>query len=102
MPSMADKRSLNLTDVRNKKVVNRMNYLLGHLKANLKMIEEGKYCIDIIRQNQAVIAALKKVNELILKNHLESCVTKAVRGKSEKEKTRVYQEIVEIFKERND
>jgi DNA-binding FrmR family transcriptional regulator len=82
-----------------KKILNRMNYLLGHLRANLKMIKEGRYCIDIIRQNQAVISALRKVNEMILKNHLETCVTRAVKGKSEKEKRRVYQEIVEIFKE---
>lgn len=80
-------------------VVNRLNYLIGHLKANLKMVEEGRYCIDIIRQNQAVIAALRKVNEMILSNHLETCVTQAVKGKSEKEKKRVYGEIVEIFKE---
>ena len=85
-----------------KRILNRMNYLLGHLKANLKMVEEERYCIDIIRQNQAVMAALKKVNELILKNHLETCVTQAVRGKKEKEKKRVYQEIVEVFKEKND
>ena len=76
-----------------------MSYLLGHLKANLKMIEDGKYCVDIIHQNQAVISALKKVNELILKNHLDTCVTTAVRGKSEKERKRVLSEIVEIFKE---
>ena len=84
-----------------KKVLNRMNYLLGHLRANLKMIKEDRYCIDVIRQNQAVISALKKVNELILKNHLDTCVTRAVKGKSEKEKKRVYQEILEIFKERS-
>lgn len=82
-----------------KSIINRMNYLIGHLKANLKMLEEGKYCVDIIHQNQAVISALKKVNELILKNHLDTCVTTAVRGKSEKERKRVLSEIVEIFKE---
>lgn len=83
-----------------KKILNRMSYLIGHLKANLKMTEEGRYCIDIIRQNQAVIAALEKVNELILRNHLESCVTKAIKDKSEKEKKRVYQEIIEVFREK--
>ena len=67
-----------------------MNYLIGHLKANLKMVEEGRYCIDIIRQNQAVISALKRVNELILENHLNTCVTKAVKGKSEKQRKRVF------------
>lgn len=63
------------------------------------MIEDDKYCIDIIKQNQAVIAALKKVNELILRNHLETCVTKAIKGKSEKERKRVFEEIIEVFKE---
>ena len=82
-----------------KKVVNRMSYLIGHLKANLKMIKDGRYCIDIIRQNQAVICALKKVNKLILRNHLDTCVTKAIRGKSEKERKKVLEEIVEVFKE---
>lgn len=79
------------------KVQNRMNYLLGHLRANLKMLEEGRYCIDIIQQNQAVIAALKKVNELILRNHLDTCVTTAIKGKSETERKRVLDELVEIF-----
>jgi DNA-binding FrmR family transcriptional regulator len=77
-----------------------MNYLLGHLKANLKMVEEDRYCINIIRQNQAVIAALEKVNELILRNHLETCVTKAVRGKSEKERKKVFEEIIDVFQEK--
>lgn len=78
-------------------VVNRMNYLIGHLQANLKMVEEGRYCIDIIRQNLAVIAALEKINEILLKNHLGTCVTRAVQGRNEKEKQRVFQEIVEVF-----
>lgn len=76
-----------------------MNYLLGHIKANLKMVEDGRYCIDIIRQNQAVISALKKVNQLILKNHLQTCVTSAIRGKGEKQRQKVLGEIVEVFKE---
>lgn len=75
-----------------------MNYLIGHLKANLKMVKEDRYCIDIIRQNQAVIAALEKVNELILGGHLETCVTRAIKGKDEKEREKVYEEIIDIFK----
>ena len=82
----------------NKKVKNRLNYIIGHLKANLKMVEEGRYCIDIIHQNEAVIAALRKVNEIILKNHLETCVTNAIRGKSEGERKRVFGELMEVFK----
>ncbi len=82
----------------NQKVKNRLNYVLGHLKANLKMVEEEKYCIDIIHQNEAVMAALRKINEIILKNHLETCVTDAVRGKSEGERKRVFGELMEVYK----
>jgi len=84
-----------------KKILNRMNYLIGHLKANLKMIKEGRYCIDIIRQNQAVISALEKVNEIILRDHLDTCVTQAVKGKSGKERKKVFEEIVEVFREKS-
>lgn len=77
-----------------------MNYLIGHLKANLKMIDEGRYCVDIIRQNQAVISALEKINKILLQNHLETCVTRAIRGKDEKDKKRVFEEIIEVFNER--
>ena len=76
-----------------------MSYLLGHLKANLKMVKEDRYCIDIIQQNQAVIAALKKVNEMILRDHLDSCVTTAIKGKDESERKRVLKELEEVFKE---
>lgn len=83
----------------NPSVDDRMNFLIGHLKANLKMHQEGRYCIDIIRQNQAVISALKKVNEEILRNHLNTCVTSAIRVKSENEKEKVFTELMEVFQE---
>lgn len=83
-----------------KQLTKRMSFLIGHLKAVKSMIEEDRYCIDIIRQNQAVIAALEKVNELILGNHLETCVTQAVESKSPKEKKRIFNEIIEVFNEK--
>jgi DNA-binding FrmR family transcriptional regulator len=90
-----------MVSMADQKIQNRMNYLLGHLKSNLKMLEEGRYCIDIIQQNQAVIAALKKVNELILKNHLGTCVTTAIRGKNEKARKKVLVEIMKVFENKS-
>jgi len=81
-----------------KQILNRMNYLIGHLEGVKKMINEEKYCINIIQQNEAVIAALKKVNQIILKNHLNTCVTKAIRGKNERERKKKIRELLEIFK----
>lgn len=77
-----------------------MNYVLGHIKATIKMIEDNRYCIDVIRQNQAIISALKKINEIILENHLNTCVTDAIREKSDAKKKKVYQEIVQVFTEK--
>lgn len=82
-----------------KQILNRMNYVIGHLKANVKMLEDDRYCIDVIRQNQAVIAALKKVNELILADHLETCVTTAIRGRDKKAREKVLSEVIQVFKE---
>jgi DNA-binding FrmR family transcriptional regulator len=77
-----------------------MNYLIGHLKGVKKMIEDDKYCIDIILQNEAVISALKKVNEMILENHLNTCVTEAIKNKSEKERKKKIKELLDLFKKK--
>jgi DNA-binding FrmR family transcriptional regulator len=81
-----------------KKILNRMNYLIGHLKGVKKMIENDEYCVDIIFQNEAVISALKKVNEMVLENHLNTCVTQAIKNKSEKERKKKIKELLDLFK----
>lgn len=84
--------------VEKKKILDRMNYLIGHLKGVYKMIEEDKYCIDIISQNQGVISAIKKVNQRVLRRHLDSCIVKAVESKSKSKRKKVFDEITEVFK----
>jgi DNA-binding FrmR family transcriptional regulator len=69
----------------------------GHLRGIQRMLEENAYCIDIIRQIQAVQAALNKVSVQILEEHLNSCVITAVRGDDPQERERVLQEIADVF-----
>ena len=78
-----------------------MNYLSGHLEGIKKMIKNDKYCIDVIKQNEAVIAAIKKLNRIILENHLNTCVTEAIKGKNQKERKKKIKELLEIFKNSN-
>lgn len=80
-----------------KQILDRMSYLIGHLQANRKMILEDKYCIDVIRQNNAVIAALKKVNDLILSSHLDICATTAIKDGNIKKRQKVLRELLEIY-----
>ncbi len=81
-----------------KQLLNRMNYLSGHLEGIKKMIKGDKYCIDIIKQNEAVMAAIKKVNRIILENHLNTCVAEAIKSKNKKEQKKKIKEILELFK----
>ena len=61
------------------------------------MVEDDAYCIDVIRQIQAVQAALNKVSSMILENHLNSCLISAVRGDDPDARERVLHEISEVF-----
>ena len=78
-------------------VLKRLRSISGHVNGIERMVSEDAYCIDVIKQVQAVQAALNKVNDLILENHLNTCVIEAVRGDSKKERERVLGEIVEVF-----
>ncbi len=69
----------------------------GHLRGIQRMLEEDAYCIDIIRQIQAVQAALNKVSVKILEEHLNSCVITAVQGEDPQERERVLKEISDVF-----
>ncbi len=75
----------------------RLKTVDGHLRGVIRMGEQDEYCIDVIRQIQAVESALNKVSTQILENHLNSCVTTAIQGSSPKERERVLKEITEVF-----
>ena len=75
----------------------RLKTIEGHLRGVIRMVEEDAYCIDIIRQIQAVEGALNKVSTKILENHLNSCVITAVQGDDPSERERVMKEITEVF-----
>jgi len=75
----------------------RLKSIEGHVRGIQRMIEEGQYCIDIIKQGQAVQAALSKVNQIILKNHLQTCVTTAIRSNDQAERERVIRELMEVY-----
>ena len=78
-------------------VLRRLKTVEGHLKGVIRMVEEDAYCIDVIRQVQAIEAALNKVSSKILEDHLNSCVITAIQGSDKHERERVLKEITEVF-----
>jgi DNA-binding FrmR family transcriptional regulator len=68
----------------------------GQLRGIQKMVEEGKYCTDIVVQIHASISGLYRVSEKILTKHIEHCVVDAFRGKSKKDKDIKIKEITDV------
>ena len=83
--------------MKDEETLKRLKIVEGHLHGVIRMMEEDAYCIDVIRQIQAVQAALNKVSAGILENHLNSCVTTAIRGEDPSERVRVLKEITDVF-----
>jgi CsoR family transcriptional regulator, copper-sensing transcriptional repressor len=77
--------------------IQRLASAAGHVKGIERMVAEESYCIDVIKQIQAVQAALGKVSALILDNHLHTCVTSAIQGDDAEEREAVLQEITSVF-----
>ena len=75
----------------------RVKTVEGHIAGIRRMIDQGEYCIDVIRQIQAVQSALNKVSKIILEDHMNSCLITAVRGEDPVERERVLEEIAEVF-----
>lgn len=86
-----------MDDLTKKQAKRRIASAAGHLKGIERMVDEDTYCIDVIRQIQAVQAALNKVSALILDEHLQGCVSNAVRGEDAAEREKMLTEITTLF-----
>lgn len=77
--------------------IRRLQTAEGHLRGIQRMVEDDAYCIDVIRQINAVQAALNKISVNILENHLNSCLITAVMEENSEGRDQVLREIVEVF-----
>lgn len=75
----------------------RLKSIAGHVKGIERMVSEDAYCVDVIKQVQAVQAALNKVSVEILDGHLHSCLSTAMRGEDADEREKVLNEIADVF-----
>ena len=58
----------------------RLSYIEGHLSGIRKMLDEDKYCVDILKQTYAVRRAIEKMESILLDGHLRSCVVDGIRN----------------------
>ena len=77
-----------------KKVIDRLSRIEGHIRGIKKMVEEDRDCPDLLHQLAAVKAALNKTGELILEDHIESCLVDAIKDGSTEEYVKELKEAI--------
>lgn len=78
-------------------LMNRLKTIEGHVRGVQRMVEADAYCIDLLKQTRAIQQALAKLDNVILSEHLRSCVTTAIRGDEVGERERVVTELLQVF-----
>lgn len=61
------------------KILHRLKIARGHLDKVINMVTSGQYCVDVIHQSLAVQAALKETDQVVLENHMRTCVADAIK-----------------------
>ncbi len=82
--------------------LNRLRRIEGQVRGLQRMIEDDRYCIDIITQIRSVRAALARVSDHVLKRHLQHCVGDALISGSTKEKDARLQEVLNVIERARD
>ena len=78
-------------------IVNRLRRIEGQVRGIAQMIEDDRYCIDVLQQVQAVKSALGRAESEILKRHAASCVSEAIASGDSDEQRRKFEELVDLF-----
>lgn len=75
----------------------RLSRIEGQVRGLGRMVEEGRYCIDIVTQISAVQAALRRVEEDILRDHISHCVAHAMASGDQTEQAQKIDELMDVL-----
>lgn len=78
-------------------VDSRLARIEGQVKGIRKMILDERYCVDVLVQTSAVISALKRVEDIVMENHLNTCVVDAIRSDDNQEREKKISELMDLI-----
>lgn len=81
-------------------ILARLRSIEGHWRAVVRMVDEDRYCVDVIKQIHAVQSAVDKAAALLLERHLNHCVTSAIRSDNPRQRERAIAELLDVFEHR--
>ncbi len=79
------------------KVAVRLKRIEGQVRGIQKMVDEGRYCPDVLMQIASVHAALRGVGKVLMRSHLQHCVTDALRSGDPVEAEQTYDEVMDLM-----
>jgi len=80
------------------KVLKNLNRVEGQVRGIARMVEEDRYCIDVVTQIEAARAALARIESDLLRQHLGHCVHRAMNSKNASDQEKVIEELVGVFR----
>ena len=86
-----------LNERQKRSVANRLRRIAGQIDGVRKMVDQDRYCVDILNQTAAITAALRVVEQMIMENHLNTCVAEAMRSNDQDEQREKTAEIMQII-----
>lgn len=87
-----------LSDDGKKKLNNRLRRVIGQVEAVGRMIEDEEYCVDILMQLSAATGALNKVGQIVLEQHIRTCVGDAIKSEDAKDRDEKIEELMTVFR----
>ena len=84
-------------DLTKSSCIQRLNRIEGQVRGLARMVEEGRYCIDILTQLSAARAALRRVEQEVLRDHIGHCVREAMQSKDARTQDRTIQELIDVL-----
>ena len=78
-------------------IIKRLNRIEGQVRGVARMVQEDRYCIDILHQVQAIKSALSRAESEILKTHAHHCVAEAIQSGSAKAQQEKFSELIDLF-----
>lgn len=85
-----------ITKERRKAILSRLNRIKGQINGMQKMVEDGRYCLEILQQLSSTHEALRGVSKVLMRNYLEVCATQAIQSKRKEKQDKIYSELMDV------
>jgi CsoR family transcriptional regulator, copper-sensing transcriptional repressor len=97
MPKKAAHRAAPREAASRENLLLRLRRVEGQVRGVQKMVEDDRYCPDVLIQMSAIHESLRAVERILMKDHLQHCATEALRSGDDKQAQRTYNELTELF-----